>query len=58
MYRLIVTMPSGKQLISNSIIVNVTGNNLKIISNNTESKNNTYTYSYGTNCTLSINTKE
>ena len=58
MYRLIVTMPSGKQLISNSIIVNVTGNNLKIISNNTESKNNTYTYSYGTNCTLSINTQE
>lgn len=58
MYRLIVTKPDGTKLTSNSIIINVVGNNLSIISNDTPSKNNTYTYSYGTKATLSINTKE
>ena len=58
MYRLIVTKPDGQQLISNSIIINVVGNNLNIISNNTTSKNNTYSYSYGSKVTLSISTKQ
>lgn len=58
MYRLIVTKPDGTKLTSNSIIINVVGNNLSIISGNTPSTNNTYTYSFGTQTTLSINTKE
>ena len=58
MYRLVVTKAGGQQLTSNTIIVNVVGNNLNIISNNTANKNNTYTYTYGTKVTLSITTKE